>query len=289
VLAQESLTRPLAQAAQKGAKGPLEAFFAKGGDVNAVDDSATLLHYALANNQLALVDWLLAKGASLETVAPQGEPVIFLALRMKDIALLNTLLDKGASLESTGSYGATPLLVALSLPWRAGVEVLLSKGARLDVEATIFHYGPLHYAVLGGDIELVEMMLDRGISPATSAGYKGPPLHLAAEEGKLDLVKLLVARGADVNAVDPEYQSTALHRAASGSCAISGQYEPTHPINQDKGCAGKLDVARFLLEKGAKVNGIGKYGWAPLDYCKDPAMEALLKKHGGKRKKSEQK
>ena len=286
ILTQRSLTKSLIDAARNGQTKPIEDFLGGGGDASAEDDVATMLHYALGNGQTKTAELLIAKGARLDTRPFQGEPVLFLAIRRKDATMLNFLLDRGAKLSVTGEYAATPFLVSLAIPWREGAELLLKKGAVLTDKATLFDYGPLHYAVLGGDIELVRMLLDKGLDVNSMPGYKGSALHLAAQEGKIEIVKLLVSRGADVNAAAPEYSQTPLHRAASSLCTLGGDYEPLHPIDNEKFCAGKLDVVRFLIEKGARVNDEDKNGWLPLDEVKDPAIQALLESHGAKRKKT---
>jgi ankyrin repeat protein len=65
-------------------------------------------------------------------------------------------------------------------------------------------------AVEFGHRELAQWLIDRGANPNARSriGSEGTALHSAAFEGDLEMVKLLVAAGADVRALDREYQGT---------------------------------------------------------------------------------
>lgn len=56
-------------------------------------------------------------------------------------------------------------------------------------------------AILVGDLELTQVLLDHGLDPNES-GAERKPLHFAAEQGKVEILKQLLARGADPNISD---------------------------------------------------------------------------------------
>ena len=106
----------------------------------------------------------------------------------------------------------------------------------------------------------------------------GGSIHQAAEEGNIEAVKQHLAAGADVNAKDDKFGSTALHSAAK---------------------EGHKEVAELLIDKGADVNPnaslhadlVNKvidfsYEYrTPLDVAiqyKQSEIVDLLRKHGGK-------
>jgi ankyrin repeat protein len=66
-------------------------------------------------------------------------------------------------------------------------------------------------AVDFGHHDLVQWLLDRGANPSArwSMGSRGTALHSAAWNGDLKMVRLLVAAGADLHALDREYNGTA--------------------------------------------------------------------------------
>jgi ankyrin repeat protein len=86
--------------------------------------------------------------------------------------------------------------------------------------------------------ELVQWLIDRGANPNARSriGSKGTALHSAAFEGNLEMAKLLVAAGADIHAIDPEYQGTP-----------EGWARAAIEITNNPQCATVADYLRGLL------------------------------------------
>jgi ankyrin repeat protein len=58
----------------------------------------------------------------------------------------------------------------------------------------------LHYATESGSVEIINLLLDKGISVNLIGTYDSTtPLHVSAEFGQLDATKVLVERGAAIN------------------------------------------------------------------------------------------
>ncbi len=74
---------------------------------------------------------------------------------------------------------------------------------------------PLHYASFRGQMEIAELLIDKGAN-VNIKGQEGgvTPLHLAATKGNKEMVKLLISRGADVELTD-KYGRKPLHYAKS--------------------------------------------------------------------------
>lgn len=72
----------------------------------------------------------------------------------------------------------------------------------------------LHWASVGGNKDLVELLLEHGADPDCSDETGWTPVMCAACAGRLDAVRLLVGRGADANARNDGGHS-ALQYAAS--------------------------------------------------------------------------
>lgn len=64
----------------------------------------------------------------------------------------------------------------------------------------------LHYAVEGGNKEMVTALLRDGLGPAPAAafGRELTPLHLAARAGHAELVRILLEAGYIAAAPDPQ-------------------------------------------------------------------------------------
>ncbi|KAI9434714.1 hypothetical protein H4582DRAFT_1855816 [Lactarius indigo] len=164
--------------------------------------------------------------------------------------------------KSPGQPKGSPLYYAVLIGNLALVEHVLSKRPQ-DVNAKGGRYGtPLHAALRGRDVEIVWLLLENGADLDIRGYYDETPLHRASVVGFLDVVRWLLDRGVDLEA-QAEDRSTALHFAASN---------------------GSLEVAEILLEYNAEVNARDEQGRVPLH---DAALQGhlevvrLLLKHGG--------
>jgi sirohydrochlorin ferrochelatase len=104
-----------------------------------------------------------------------------------------------------------------------------------------------------GDLDIAQLLIDRGadVSAARKDGWT--PLHLASRGGHEAVAQLLFDRGADVSAADEDGE-TPLHFASSGG------YEA---------------VARLLIDRGADVSAARKDGWTPLHLASRGGREAV--------------
>ncbi|PRD22884.1 UNVERIFIED_CONTAM: Ankyrin-3 [Trichonephila clavipes] len=132
---------------------------------------------------------------------------------------------------------------------------------------------PLHYAVLYGSSDMVELLMDEGAdiwiedreekTPLKVAREHnrseilkylvehkgrdgGTPLYFTAEIGDLDRARFLLDSGADIESKNGEYQATPLHGAVANY---------------------RLDVVRLLLSRSANVNAEDKGHQTPLHYA----------------------
>jgi ankyrin repeat protein len=93
-----------------------------------------------------------------------------------------------------------------------------------------------------GDLQLLQQLLDGGLSPeaATPAGWTA--LHAAAMAGQLESMQLLLQRGASVEAA-----------------TLQGGYVPLHAAAR----AGQTDAMQLLLGAKAKVDAADHMGYVP--------------------------
>ena len=97
-------------------------------------------------------------------------------------------------------------------------------------------------ACLKGDFNVVESLLQKGVSANTTLDDGSFPLLFAAEAGNLRICKLLITNGADVNLAPRE-----------GLTALIGSILAKHK-----------NITDFLIEKGAKINLPDYSGKTPL-------------------------
>ena len=107
---------------------------------------------------------------------------------------------------------------------------------------------PLHAAVDGGHLAVVEVLLKHGAVPTHIKADQPPPIHLACSQGKLDMVKVMVEYGGKgILQTHDHFGQTPLHRSASG-------------LNY-------IGVLSYLIDEGVEVNAIDNQGRTPLTYA----------------------
>ena len=135
---------------------------------------------------------------------------------------------------------------------------------------------PLMRATMGGDIEVMKVLLAKGASPnindmgmtpflvaaGVGTGGRGTGLAAAASAGgpaNMPLMDLLLQNGADVNA-QITGSTTYSMRIARSPSANEGM-TALHSAAQQ----GRADLVRYLLDKGAKPDIVDKNGKKPID------------------------
>lgn len=101
----------------------------------------------------------------------------------------------------------------------------------------------LDFAVEGGSIPIIELLLSRAASINAESDLFPSPLHVACKIGNLPVAELLVKRGADVN--------------------LKARAGPT-PL-QEAAIYGHPDVVKFLSKAGAKPNFFSQVATGELD------------------------
>ncbi|XP_063225053.1 serine/threonine-protein kinase TNNI3K-like [Bacillus rossius redtenbacheri] len=88
----------------------------------------------------------------------------------------------------------------------------------------------LHGAVAGGQLHLVEELLDAGAGIESRNAWGNAPLHLACKYRRLEVARYLWRRGADVDGIDNDKRWAGLARAAD---------------------QGYLEIVRFMIEEAS--------------------------------------
>ncbi|EEP81496.1 predicted protein [Uncinocarpus reesii 1704] len=224
----------------------------------------TALQVAAGRGNVEGVQILLAAGADVNAYpCPKDgktalQAAITCGVQATALEIVKILLKKKADVNAAPSYGG---FNALQLAARHGnleiVELLLNAGAVPDSTA-------LSQAVFSGSIATVTALLLKGADPNNLAAVNScgtyrtqwTPLQEAARIGNIDLIRLLLTCEADVNApASWEGGRTALQAAAEH---------------------GSLQVVEELIEAGANINASA----ASTDGV--TALEAAVRKNDSK-------
>lgn len=268
-------------------------------DVNArEEDGATALAWAAVRCNLETAALLLKAGANPNLTNEQGIGPLYIAITNGSPAMVKLLLDKRADANVARESGETPLMAAVHLGQIEVVKMLLDHHA--DVNAREKRFGQTALMWAAGHPVLTRLLVEHGAdvhavskvwditatiyTPTTSTiGKTGipwnndgvytskqggqNPLLFAVQKHDLESVRILMDAGIDVNA--PAADGTTPLLAALykwdplGKEFVAGKGAPA-PSGSSARFGADLELARLLLDRGAKVNVADGAGYTPL-------------------------
>ena len=228
-------------------------------DVNATQpDGATALHWAAHRNDLAIADLLLRAGAKADAADEGGVTPLGLASVNGSAAMVDRLLKAGAN---PNAGRESPVLSAARSGNVDVMTLLLANGGDANAKEPARGQTALMWAAAEKHADVVRVLIDHGadvkaktVPVRTAGGGRGTfaglgggmgggsngangftPLLFAVRAGDLASVRLLAGAGANVN-----------DAAADGLSALVLAT-----------VRAKVDIALFLLDKGADANFAG--------------------------------
>jgi uncharacterized protein len=235
---------------------------------------------------LAASCFMTAAYAQQPAAPTSSEQEFFDAIKKGNSERVGELLKQQPTLiKASTKNGTTPILLSVYADHPEIAESLLATG----IEPNIFE------AAATGRIQRVRKLLEKDPTLAKAYSADGwTALHL--NWGHLDIVELLLDSGADINAVSRnKFVATPLQgaavtkrielarlligRGAKLSPRGEGGDSPLHE------CAGNgaIEIARLLLDHGADINAKDDEGKTPLAIAleyKQPEMAKLLRERG---------
>jgi len=262
--------------------------------VDAIDPAddfqeVTLLCHAVAGGSIDAVKLLLERGAE---VPRHSGKLLTLAVVMNRVDLVKLLIGYGADVARTGRLGrlddlqrsVADLLIAHG---KKVPDWMLPRACRPDVATNELHrvrvlldYGAsvndrgrygltaLHYAVRGGKLPLIKLLLERGAAvDALDSDGLTPLVHLTKTRSQADpipVLELLAAAGANVDARDQMQGTLLMHFARRGNAQavrwLLAHGADRHARNQRGKTAAQIGrahagIARLLAERIAAQSG----------------------------------
>ena len=207
---------PLWVAAQEGQLDVAQLLLDRGAEVNRPNIyGVTPLHIAVHNGHREIVDLLREAQDRTEKTEPETDKINIIAKKMdntlrnaiyeNDVKLVKELIDEGADVnKALTTDGDTPLCIAARYGQLDVAQLLLDRGAEVN-KADRYGSTPLYIAARYGQLAVAELLLDKGAEVNLANTYGATPLWIAVQEGKLDVAKLLIDKGADVNKAETTY------------------------------------------------------------------------------------
>ncbi|MBP5427580.1 MAG: ankyrin repeat domain-containing protein [Clostridiales bacterium] len=130
-----------------------------------------------------------------------GHTVLRCMFERNDINMINYLLNKGARLDSRDSLGCTELMQACLKNDTVMANSLIDLNANVNAE-NIFGDTPLKYACDNNNMELVNYLVETGADINQKNLTEETVLMSVCEQGNSNLAKYLIEKGANINLKD---------------------------------------------------------------------------------------
>ncbi|CAL1285638.1 unnamed protein product [Larinioides sclopetarius] len=235
----------------------------------------TALHIATYEGNLALLEMLIKKKASVNSRSDIGETPLHSAVTSGNLETVKYLILNHADVNARTEFGVTPLLLAVERGIKEIVELLLKHKVNVNIPDSSKGFTPLHIAVQRSNKEIVELLLKHKAEVNVSDKRGGIPLLIASILGDAPIAKLLLQAGSRVNSKN-DLESSPLHFAVN-----AGQYKIVELLlkhNADVDCKNNdnvtalhlsvlrshKEITRLLIEKGADINAMNSTGYTPL-------------------------
>jgi ankyrin repeat protein len=232
----------------------LDALATAGGRV--ADTASDELPDAVASASFATVEALLDAGADPRSTDADGTSALRLAVRAGRQEIAARLRALGAAEDGTE---VDRFLGACLNADRPAAGQLLADHPDLMDRLTDEDRAVICRAAESRPAETLALMLELGFSP-NARSFGELPLHAAAYHGNAAAVRVLLGAGAEVDARDERFESTALTFATVGSGERAGKP------------GDWTETVRWLIEAGAIRDGVWITGKPPSEEVADLLM-----------------
>ena len=239
--------------------------------------SGTALHSAVCNGNLAIIRLLLDYRANINALDEDGRTPLAWAIIKSKIEVVQFLILKGARVDTVNVRGNTPLIHSKSTEIS---RFLLEAGADgiIDHLSNYADVGTaLHCAAKNGNCTTVALLLEHKANINIRDKDGRTPLACAVIKLKIEVVRCLISKGASVNTVNVRGNTPLIHSQRveiSRLLLEAGAHETIDHLNNsaEVGSAlhsaawqGNLAMVELLLQYRANINLMDQSGRTPLD------------------------
>ncbi|KAF4948157.1 hypothetical protein FGADI_9852 [Fusarium gaditjirri] len=298
---------PLWWASRYGYENVVEHLASQGADINAQDaDGQSPISVASQYGHLTTVKVLLSHGSDPNTCTAYGKTALLFAVGFGRADVVKLLLESGASVDYKSPQGDTALSLAeknahpeLMDAIRASLTQNSTNGSgdgTSNSEGKCYstthhkHYAMLLEASRGGNVAMINRLMESGLNPNSYSEEKLPLLE-ATRHGQLEAVEVLMAHGADLYLCDEDGNrrvDQALRIAAVQGHSKLVMFLHSHgadlEMKDKEGKSPLLEAARggqsetvlYLLEQGANTESRDAKGGTPLWYAASNGHETTV-------------
>ena len=167
-------------------------------------DNKNLLMLAAANaNSPDTIKYLVSLGFDINSLTPNGKPIIFETVLNTHTKSIETFLELGADINQTDRQGCNILVyAAMKAEIPEMIKFLVDKGLSVnfnDIEGRNL----AHYAAMNQNPEIMQILIDYGVAfDKEDNNYNITPLGVAAQSGSPEVCELLIKAGSRINYKD---------------------------------------------------------------------------------------
>ena len=204
-----------------------------------------LLHAAVHNGHMEIVNKLLENGASVNDACARYPPPLQLAAQTGDPEMIGLLLRNGAGKDALNSAGYSALYSAAQFGHLAATQALLDAGTDVGVRCGEMGDFAQHIAAEKGHGDVLKALIEHGANVDAACNVQNTALHVSAQHGRVKMIGVLVEAGANLHARDDTGRT------------------PLHDAVNERQQGAEL----ALLKHGAEVNAKTDRGDSPLHFA----------------------
>ena len=156
----------------------------------------TALMKAVRHDDVAAVDKLIAGGADVNELDPNGDAPLVMAAYLGHTEIVRKLLDAGADVGAVDpSMRATALHAASYAGRTDAARLLIEHGIDIDKQGPVNGYTALHDAIWQNNIDTAKVIVDGGANLRLKNHDGQTPLDFAKAKRRKEIVALIEASG----------------------------------------------------------------------------------------------
>ena len=267
-------------------------------DATSSKDGFTALHLAASQGDLETCRLLIDAGASLGLSSNDGTTPLMIAVK-SSYDVVELFLERGAPVNSQNQLGETALMMTTRNDYYELAQLLIDNGADLNLESlqgrTALDYcapdssvgqllsvlgaqwGPkrqqldaLRHAAKSGNVEKARWYIQQGVDPNTPLYYNSV-LSLAIDNLDRAMILMLLEEGASVEgdahvSVTPLMSAVAINNTEVAALLLDrgADVNRTTSYGAAMNVAHQVDMAEFLINRGASIESKDDDGYTPL-------------------------
>ena len=155
----------------------------------------TALMKAIEKNDAAAVQKLIAQGANVDELEPNGDAPLVMAAYLGHNEIVRMLLEAGADVKAVDPGMKATALHAASYAGRTeAAKLLVQHGIEIDKQGPYNGYTALHDAIWQNNVDVARVLIDAGANLTLKSNDGKTPLDFARSKHANEIVKMIEAK-----------------------------------------------------------------------------------------------